>query len=594
MKRRLLIAAAMAACALTPALAGCGGNGRGDALKDVSASSRANDKPAIGDPPQPKQQKSLLGASGVTASAGDDESVAPTGKLIADSGFRPEIDGFGFENYGNDVGPENLTRAEVQSLFGDQVCIGGNGDRCRLIPPAQRWLENENARMNGGHCMGFSVAALRMFERKLKASDFGATPTSALKIQGNVRLQSSIAEHWTYQDLPLIREKIVQGTPTRILEQLVDALNSGREDYTLGILMADGSGGHAITPFAVEDKGDNTYAILVYDNNFPGITRAVTVDVDADSWRYVGGTNPKNLGEVYEGDADTRSMALLPTSPGEEVQPCPFCRGTSAGPSRDLGSVLPKDERYSEITLGGAVANHPHLVLTDDKGRQTGIVGGDLKREIPGVEVAETFSVRNWEASPEPKYQVPAGQDIAMTLDGSSLKRTAKAKVDLVGNGLVIAIEEIEIAPGQRDNVFVDGGGNGLYYESNGKGEATPELYAGVEDGVTAYTFAATAAGLKRGSTIGLLVDRKSGTVLLDAEGSKGSLNGRGFFALVVGKSTARRTLTWGTGDLELSGKRKEGAYFNYKDVPAAGAPLELEVGPENGPFKTVKAGYEP
>jgi hypothetical protein len=35
--------------------------------------------------------------------------------VIADNGFRPWIDGFGFENYGNDAGPENMTPANMST-----------------------------------------------------------------------------------------------------------------------------------------------------------------------------------------------------------------------------------------------------------------------------------------------------------------------------------------------------------------------------------------------------------------------------------------------------------------------------------------------
>ncbi|PTL59117.1 hypothetical protein [Paraconexibacter algicola] len=590
MSLRLRLAAG--ACALAAGLAGCGG-GDDDAPK---VSERAKGKTpiaALGDKAPPKALRSLTAEEGDTASAGTDESYEPTGEIVADSGFRPDVDGFGFENYGNDVGPENLTPAEVESFFGEQVCVRGSGTDCVLTAPAKRWMENENERMAGGHCMGFSVAAIRMFQQNLKAAEFGAEQTAALEIVDNPALQTSIAEHWVYQDLPLVQEAIVQGTPSKIVDILTDTLVSGEEDYTLGILMADGTGGHAITPFAIEDKGDGEMAILVYDNNFPGIVRAVEVNVQEETWRYVGGTNPQNLGEVYEGDDETQSMVLLPTSPGDQQQPCPFCGGSEADGGEALGSVLPKAKQYAEITLRGNPSDHPHLIFTDDKGRTTGILDGKLLQEIPGIEVDQGFSVRNWESSPEPRYRVPAGRNISFAIDGSNLERPRRVDLDLVGNGLVVAIDSIRIAPGQTDTVFVSGGGEGLYYELDGKKEEAPEFYAGVEDEGASYTFAATAVGVKRGSTIGMLVDRDSGTVLLDAEGVKGGIDGEALFGLLLGKESESGSRLWGTDALRLSGKRKDGVYFNYKETPKKGRPLTLEVGPEDGPFKTVRAPYQ-
>ncbi len=600
MTRRVIAAAALAVAVAFSGCDGIVGTGANDTskkddgpLKTGEISAKAEKAPAIGAGRATPAKASLLSAeaTGATASAGTSKGYEPTGEIIADSGFRPETDGFNFENYGNDVEPENMTAREMVSLFGAQVCAGGEADDCTLIPAAKRWMENENARMNGGHCMGFSVAALRFWEETLSTGDFGADATHKLVIPGNTDLQSLIAESWVYQDLPQVQRKMVQGVPSDVLQKLADSLNDGSEQYTIGIFKADGSGGHAITPFAIEETGDGTYAILVYDNNFPGITRAIDVDLNEETWHYVGGTNPKDLDEVYEGNAETQSLMLLPTGPGEKQQPCPFCSGEDTGDGGDLGSVLPKDEQYSEITLGGAVTNHPHLILTDDKDRQTGIIDGKLVNDIPGVRVVQSFSTRNWEAAPEPKFQVPPGADIAMTVDGSSLTKTATSKIDIVGNGLVIAIDEVKIRPGQQDNVFISGEGYGLYYESNGKDES-PEFFAGLTDGDNSYTFAATAVGIRKGSTVGLIIDKESGTVLLDGDGSKGSIEGKAYFALVVDKVTADYEHTWTTSDLKLGDK--DGVYFNYKETPKAGKPLKLEVGPEDGPFKTVRAQWDP
>src|ERR1700736_528547 len=268
------------------------------------------------------RQTSLLGSA---QTAGAAASYVPTGKIVADSGFRPATNGFAFENYGNDAGPVNLTPINVEHLFGTQVCAAGDGATCKLTPSARQWMNQENAGMAGGHCMGFSVTALRFFTKNLTPDPFGASPAIKLPVQGNTKLQSLIAEDFAYQNLPAVSRAAVNGTPTQVLQALVSALQNGKETYTLGILKADGTGGHAITPFAVEDRGGGKMGILVYDNNFPGVVRAVDVDTNANTWHYVGGINPTDTNEIYEGDAQTKSMFLFPTTPGEGTQPCPFC-----------------------------------------------------------------------------------------------------------------------------------------------------------------------------------------------------------------------------------------------------------------------------
>ncbi|MEA2468094.1 MAG: hypothetical protein QOJ57_2220 [Thermoleophilaceae bacterium] len=569
MTRRRIVAAAVA-CAVLVAVALVVILGGGD---DKAA------KPKIGASGTFKAKSSLIKKGDSAAVDGAAESYAPEGELIADSGFRPEVDGFAFENYGNDVPVRNLGPAQVEDLFGEQVCLSGTGEDCELVPAAKEWMDNQNEGMAGGHCQGFSVTALRMWNEDIDQEDFGASVTSDLEIVGNDPLQESIAEHFTYQFLPPIVAARVKGTPSEVLQTLVDALNSGDELYTLGVYKPDLSGGHAITPFAVEDKGDGKYAILVYDNNFPGVTRAVQVDTNNESWSYVSGTNPDDLGQVYEGDAETFTLELDPTKPGDTLQPCPFCDGSaaSAGDSKgSKGSVLPEDQQYTEITLGGDPRNHPHLVFTDDQGKRTGVVGGRMLQEIPDVEVVKTYATQNWEGAPEPRFRLPEGSDYTISVDGTDLEKPAKTKVNLVGNGLVIEIEDIKIAPGQKDEMALPGG-YGITYQPNGKGLAAPSFFAGLVEDEAAYNFAASAVGLKPGSTLSLLVDQKKKVVILDSTGSESIDGGNALFILQLTKAGADGKIAqWQNAELQLDGQKEEKAAFEYDQSPTPGKALPL------------------
>ncbi|WP_026910124.1 hypothetical protein [Patulibacter minatonensis] len=566
---------ALATTATALVLAGCGGGS--DGLPKPVAGGKG--KPQIGATDGFTAKKSLVKSGTSAADGGDEGAYEPTGEIVADSGFRPETDGFSFENYGNDVQPDNLEPANVQTLFGDIVCLPGSEDDCQLTPAAKTWMENQNEAMAGGHCEGFSVLALRMFGKKIDPEEFGDKTPVNLDVVGNNALQSSIAEHFTYQSLPPILDARVKGTPTQVLQRLEKALNSGDELYTLGIYKSDFTGGHAITPFAIEDKGDGQYAILVYDNNFPGVTRAVEVDANEDSWSYVGGTNPDNLGEVYEGDAKTGTLELDPTLPGEDQSPCPFCSasGESEEASGDKGSVLPKDERFTELTLRGDAGNHPHLVFTDDDGRRTGIVNGKFLQEIPDVTVVKSYAVKNWDTAPEPKFRLPQGKNYSITVDGSSLKKPTKANINLVGSGLVIDIDAVEIAPGQQDEMALPGG-YGITYQTNSKSEIpqSPEFYAGLVEDDASLNFAAAAVGVKSGSTVSFLIDRENQAVILDSTGSTGLQGLKPEFILQLVKADAKgRTSSW-QKQLSLDGKKEEKAGFEYGTSPRAGRPLPI------------------
>lgn len=571
--RRAALAPALALSCFV--LAACGGGDDEDSGDRGYVDTRGYSAPVVGSKTF-KVKPSLVPDEFATAGAVVIESYEPTGEIVADSGFRPQADGFAFENYGNDEQPTNLTPVSLQNLFGaETVCLGDStGADCVLTPAAQAWMENANSAMAGGHCEGFSMAALRMYADKLQPEDFGAKRPVALAIRGNDDLQASIAEHFMYQALPSVLENQVHGTPMEIVDALREALENGEEQYTLGIYKPDRTGGHAITPFAIEDKGDDQYAILVYDNNFPGATRAVEVDGKNDSWSYVGGTNPKDLGQVYEGNADTNTLELDPLTPGMTTQPCIFCNAEQAK-GAGKGSLLPVGDRYTEITLQGDADNHPHLVFEDDQGRKTGIIGGEFVDDIPEVEVVSTAAIENWESDPEPRYRFPEGGEYVVTIDGSDLERPAETVVNLVGAGLVIEVEDLTIAPGQQDKMALPEG-YGITYESNSDSEEAPNIFAGVVNGDEAYVFAASAVGIAKGSAISLLVVQEENVVILDSTGSSGVRGKKAAYIVNLSKLTDTGDISTWTKAVRLDGESGEKVGFEYNETAKAGRPLPL------------------
>ena len=585
--------AVVCSVALLAGISGCGDSGDDGKAKPPITTSTAI-----------AQQESLLGDSAETA--GEATSYEPTGDIVADVGFRPDVDGFSFENYGNDVGPENMTPYEVADIFGDGVCVRGSGVDCELTPLAAKWMKTQNDAMDGGHCMGFSVAALRMFSGAVDPADYGAKQTIGLPIQGNTDLQSLIAESWTYQNLPTIQEGEVTGTPTEIVDRLEQDLNSGDETYTVAIFRADGGGGHAITPFAVEDQGDGQKKILVYDNNFPGIVRAIDVDTNADTWHYVGGTNPKELGEVYEGDAETQSLSLYPTSPGEDYQPCPFCADGDAGGAasedspdtdEDLGAAKAAAKPYNEVRLNAADgANHPHIILVDGEGRQTGIVDGKLVRDIPGVEISRNLAVQNWNETAEPAYRAPVGLPLAVVVDGTELTKRTKANITLTGPGLAVEIDDIKLAPGQVDHLEFPGDGAGLVYETDGTSKSAPNLYATVEDDGEYFVIGTGALGFGAGSRIGFELDEDAKTFVLDTTGTKPSaasdgLDGKSLYVATLVRENEEGESAWLTDPIALrGGKVGERMLVDYGEAPAKGEPLTITAGKPDGPYQQYEA----
>jgi hypothetical protein len=565
--------AGLVVAAAVVAAVGCGGDG--SATKSFTAPTTTV-----------QRQASILGGD---ASAGQAAAYEPTGEIVADDGFRPWVDGFGFENYGNDAGPENMTPSNVEDIFGTQVCedgTGGNtGAECQLIPTAAKWMEVENERMAGGHCMGFSVTANQFFLGVRDAKDYGGGDPYAIEVQGNTDLQSLIAENWTYQDLPAVQDAQVTGTPSEILQKLIDTLPDDKADtYTIAIFKRDGTAGHAVTPFAVEDNGDGTFHILVYDNNFPGIVRAIGVDTNDDTWSYVGGPDPSNTDELYEGDAETQSLSLFPNGPGDaDTQPCPFCTGEGVDPNDpSTGSVLGASEQYDQISLAGDPVNHAHLVLKDAKGRTSGFVGGKIVNEIPGVRIQKTLANQNWNGAPEPTYLVPKDAEVTAVIDGSALTKTDKETITLIGTGVYAEVSDIVVEPNSENAVKFQGGEHGIIFHTDPNQDQAPIIASAIEEKGTFCVFTATALGVKGGSVLTEYFEEKSGAFGLLTEGSKGGAQAQ--YVLVAIRSKGKQEDTWSTDSLHIPSGQL--AVVLYRKLPARSANVPVYVATADG--KTI------
>ena len=515
-------------------------------------------------------------------------SYEPSGDLVADNGFRPDQNGFGVENYGN-CGQQNLTAAAMSNLFGaQQVCLSGSGSGCQLDPAAEKWMEITNEQMAGGHCMGFSVTALRFYSGNLSPKDYGSDATIDLDVAKSPRLQSLIAAGWVYQFLPRVTENELIGTPNQILNSLVQGLKEDKSRgplYTMKIFNAEG--GHAITPYAVEDRGGGNYAVLVYDNNYPGITRAIRFDTNANTWTYNAATKPGLPEALYSGDAGHQyNMRLDPTTPGETTpQPFDFTNSPNVGAGA-AGSTL-----YSQISLIGNPSDHAHLVIRDAQGRVTGFVNGKIVNNIPGVLVQQIASLDNWASTPEPNYLLPSSmKNVTVFIDGSDLSKSDKETLTLIGQGFYTEVSDLKLTPGQRDGIYFTGDGKGFVYRSAPGHAQSPTVASAIAKGNNAYAFAAKALGVKGGSQLTMYIDPSVHAFVLDTTGTTPVKQQGGYAAYVISvvKATPNGDTTWVNGKKAILLKPRQQAAISYGKLPAADKNVKVYTG--DSPLNIDKA----
>ena len=450
---------------LAVAMAACGSSSSGSSSSESQSSAASNaSHPLV--PPG-------------SAAPAPDAGASPTGDL----GFRPDKNGLPFQNYGPDY--PSLTASDVRTIFGDAACASTQGGTCLPTQEAAAWMDGMNKAMAGGHCYGFSVLALQMFKGDLKPSDLGADSVPQLNITNNPALSSRLAIDWVAQTFPAVQNAGTFGTPNDILTKLLEYFQSGassKETYTLAIFKSDGTGGHAITPYAAVDHGNGSVGVLVYDNNFPATVREATFDRNANSYTYNGSPNPQTAPDVYSG-----KIYLLPTTPGQGPQPCFFCGkagATSLAPtgatlaSAHTGAAVTADTSasYYQVILDGSPDSHAHLVFTDDAGHRTGIVGGSVLGEVPGVTAIDPALGYQYNEQDEPIYDVKLGTKIEITLDGTGLTAPDNETIDIIGPGVDAQLRNINVAPGQQDTLTLSPDGTALSYKTARSESPTLEL----------------------------------------------------------------------------------------------------------------------
>ena len=512
-------------------------------------------------------------AAAPTASAASADQPTPTSApagangVVADLGFRPETNGFAFQNYG--PGFTNLTPAELQRIYGDQVCANKDNGQCTLTPPAQQFMEQANAAMLGGHCYGFSEASLLFFANQINPTDYGGTSITDLKLENNDPLQREIAYAFIGQIFDPVRAGTITGTPNDVLDKLIAALKQSppTELYTIAIRKADGTGGHAVTPFEVQDRGNGTSAVEIYDNNYPNTTREIMFDRNANTWSYEASTNPSVASELYQGDASTQSLSLMPVSPATQQQPCPFClQSTALKGGKPVADAGPE---YNEIWIEGDA----DLLVTDSDGHNLGKVDGKLVNEIPGA-YFDVYANADWVDNVQPTYYVPTTVDFQMTIDGTHLKAASTSDVFVIGPGYDLGVESVTLEPGQKDDLTVLPKDDVISYRTDSS--ESPDIVVGLEREGADYEFDIKGADITGGGRINVALDNKTGALAINAD----EIKQEGYFELIITRYDDNGEETFENDQIDL--KADSVIYIYYADWKKNGDPVEIGVDTNN------------
>ncbi len=412
----------------------------------------------------------------------------PQGTVIADSGFRPYPHGFPVPNWGSDksfvenamvfggatrvtleqlqkgqvAGPAPLNALALRRTLGDGVCRNAKsidpktGD-CDLILGAELLAQMVETSALGGHCFGIAAAAAALYNGQLPANQVGASSLglNALNPMGNPATQTITRLFATqYLDPKVLPDAIAGQSPTKLVRTLIQTLPSGTVPFVLTVF--GGVGGHAITPYAVLDRGNGLYDIAVYDNNFPLRALAVTVDTTTDSFVYTSATDPNSPSYTWS-TANESTISLVEIDDLLGQQPCPVCRG------KDQGTML----AFSSISQVNAET--VDISLLDLEGQP---LAPSLYR------VVSTLNPPTEEARNIPVIFVNPGVEFLVAIDVRQLSGSQSFEVYALSNGAsqYLLLDELR---SNSTALFAVGGDKSLFQSTRAASPRIQQLYDG-------------------------------------------------------------------------------------------------------------------
>ncbi|NUO49162.1 MAG: hypothetical protein HOV80_09935 [Polyangiaceae bacterium] len=368
--------------------------------------------------------------------AKDDAEKEPG--MLGDTGFRPEKHGYAFRNTGGrfPLTPPVVDEKVMVKLFGKSSCVGGDVEDCKLTPAAGEWAFMINRAMNGGQCEGMAVSALTFFKGHDKLDKFMSGATSVHNLQRE-SVTPLIGYYWAYQAVNPVQTHVYKSrftaTPNNVEDQLLEMWKKG-EYATLGFWGPPGQGGHAVTPYAVEDKGGGIHHIKIYDNNYPDTERFIIIDRNANTWKYdVAAINPDVPKMPWSGTAENHSIVVIPLDLRLKKAECPFCKK-----KKKKKTVVP---RSTTITI------------TDDQGRRIGVDGDKEVNEIPDAEVIDLNAfMEGADAASSKIYILPDESEYEIAIAGKDDKAEGDENgVSVFGDGTAFTIAGVKNKKGEKD-----------------------------------------------------------------------------------------------------------------------------------------------
>ena len=422
--------------------------------------------------------------------------------ILAALDFDPKADGFAFKNYKNvgETWKDDIAADDLIRMFGvNAVCKNKSAKNCVLDAAAREWIEHKLKAMNIGHCEGIAVASLRMnfgmpFKRRALPANFQIGAKLPINLRLQQTLENYIAYYWITQTFQEIREP-TQATAklgsAGIVKMLVDSINNKKDTFLLGMFKYEKGrsfDGHAVTPFAVEDIG-NQYKIHAYDNNLPGETRYIFVNkTGSQQWTYSSAFN-KSSKPDYVGDKNTNTLQLTATSwrDGKCFDPS-FAEDTNNAVGCGIETTSLKQPFFTKTSFAAQDADgedaeffltgEGEMLVIDGDGKR---IGYDSKtdRFYNEIDGADAHLLIGGFGIDLPQYFVPyeeTGEPYTIVFSGKNLDQESYLDFVFSAPGFTVGFDEIRLDPNETLTATISHDGQEISFTASADGE-TPEVF---------------------------------------------------------------------------------------------------------------------
>lgn len=486
-----------------------------------------------------------------TANNWSDLSNMPS---LQDTGFRPNPDGYEFEN-ANWFSPD-LTDQDMLRLFGEDAVCAIRSPICVFKWDAIMWqIKTTYTLMVKPRCDGMASTSLRFFKGLDRPYDFQNSALSTYELR-----QDNVRQHIAYYFAKELVNPIysyrgqLRLTPSDVLTQLQSTFSGSVSDP---VVLSIGKNekldeSHSITPYALQDVDNGEWQVWVYDNNYPNDDdRYVSINTVNNTWSYDTGEHGEWSSNV---NATIMTMIITPISKYAEPSICPWCSGGGSGALNSSPT--------SQIWLTG----QGNLLINDSQGRQLGYFGNQIMDEIPGA--YRTMIPARPGVKIEPIYTLPLSDTYTILLHGQDLSQSNTVSVTQFGPGYAVSVDNISLGPTSQDELAFVPDGTEITYSPNSSKEATLTLALDRTNQSDQFSFIGIDMGANQTTT--LKADLNNSQVIFD-----NALNGGGEYNLTIDCITSAGQQGFAHDNIPVSATDTHYANYNASNCSS---PVTLKI----------------